>query len=358
MVANGKRGVRGVLARVALAAFAASIAVAAAEALLQLTGRAPDPGLFTVTAREYARVPGIFAPGQVVTEAAGTRFEHTTRINALGYRGSEIPTSPGAEELRVLHVGDSFTWGHNVADDSTTPAALQRQLAALCGLALVINAGLPGSTIAGQDEMVRRGLVLGPDLVLLTYHENDIDELIHSRVWEQLAENRRVKSRFPVSLVYPVVRSTAIWNLLQRVRRSRVPYVPQSADLAPAAADTGIALSSAVISARTEYRERLIAVRDTLAARGVPFAYALFPHPNSVRVGRGARDYAWARENAQDLGLLTLDLLDTLQQSGEPLDELFLLPEDYHPSPRGHAVAAAYLAPRLLSKLPAGACVE
>jgi hypothetical protein len=348
--------IRGLLSRLLLAFAASLFAVVVAEVILHLSGMAPDPGLFTVTERQFARVPGIFAPNQSVTEAEGSRFEHPVRINALGYRGAELSPERPPDELRVLLVGDSFVWGHNVQDDSTTPAALERELARACGPSRVINAGLSGSTIAGQDEMLRRGLVLAPSIVLLSYHENDIDELIHSRIWEQLAENRRLKSRFPVSVFYPMLRSTATWNLLQQIRRARAPYAPQSAGEAPASRDSTALPSAAVVAAREEYRVRLSAIKDSLAARGIPLAYTLFPHPTSVRSGAGARDYAWAAENARAMGITTLDLLDTLRSSGRSVEELYLLPEDYHPSPAGHSVAAAFLAPRLLSLLPQWQC--
>jgi len=337
--------------RYLLPVLAVLVAAVLSEFVLRILRIAPDSGLFTVTEAQFARIPGIFSPGQVVVEAPGTRFEHVTTIDSLGFRGAAVSRSKPVEELRVLHVGDSFTWGHNVPDDSTTPAALERQLAAACGPTRVINAGLSGSTIAGQDEMILRGTVLAPDLILLTYHENDIDEMIHSRIWDQLAENRRLKSRFPVSVAYPLLRRTAIWNLMQQIRRSRTVYVPQSAEANLGPDDTTGGPSTEVRAARDEYRERLTAIRDSLATLRIPFVYSLFPHPTSVRTGSGARDYAWAAENARSLSIPTFDLLDTLRTSGRGVEELYLLPEDYHPSPAGHALAATYLAPRLAAQL-------
>ena len=178
----------------ALALMACALAIVAVEAFIHLVGLAPPVGLFTVSAQEYARVPGIFSPNQRVTEGTGTRFVHATRIDSLGYRGPDFPRIKDDGEFRILYVGDSFTYGHNVADDETLPARLETQLSTVCAEARVINAGLSGSTIVGQDEMALRGLTVAPDLVVLMYHENDIDELIGSRIWSDLAENRRIKS--------------------------------------------------------------------------------------------------------------------------------------------------------------------
>jgi lysophospholipase L1-like esterase len=328
---------------------------------VRLLGAAPSPGLFTMTTREYERLPGIFSPGQRVVEAAGTRFEHETRIDSLGYRGSDFPRAKPAGERRVLYAGDSFTYGHNVGDAETLPAQLERMLSEACGPARVINAGVSGTAIAGQDEMIRRGLPLDPDLVVLMYHENDIDELAFSRIWDQLAENRRIKSRFPVSVVYHLLRNSALWNLAQDVRRRLRDHPPQSAEWradegreeGPAVADAD---APAIVAARAEYAERLRALRDTLGARGIPFVFVLYPHPGSVRDGHGARDYDWIRATAEGLGVPVVDLLPPLRGSGVALETLYLLPDDYHPAPAGFAVAARTVLDSIRVRVPTIAC--
>ena len=245
---------------VLLALLACGLTLLAAEALIHLVGLAPPTGLFTVTEQEYARVPGIFSPNQSVTEGTGTRFVHATRIDSLGYRGANFPRRKADREFRVLYVGDSFTYGHNVADHETLPVQLERQLSTVCNKAHVVNAGLSGSTIDGQDEMVLRGLTIAPDLVVVMYHENDIDELMGARIWSGLAENRRIKSRFPASLVYRLLRRSAIWNLALDARRSLLSqpvksWARPSPQQAPA---------EAVEAAQREYSDRLSAVADTL----------------------------------------------------------------------------------------------
>src|SRR5439155_175083 len=82
----------------------------------------------------------------------------------------------------------------------------------LLGLAPV-NAGLGGATITDEVELVQRALPLTPDLVVVVFSENDVTDLGQTPMWTLLAANRRAKSRFPLSLVYPVLRHTALWNL-------------------------------------------------------------------------------------------------------------------------------------------------
>ncbi len=343
---------RRVAVNLTLALLISVLTLAVAEALLHVLGKAPPLSLFTVSAQEFAKVPGIFSPNQSVTEGSGSRFQHATRINSLGYRGPDFPRRKADGEFRILHVGDSFTYGHNVADHETLPAQLDARLSRVCGAARVINAGLSGSTIVGQDEMALRGLAVAPDVVVLMYHENDIDELMGPRIWSGLAENRRIKSQFPVSVFYRLLRRSAIWNLAQDVRRS-VTANPVQSWARPSEQPVPPA---AVEAARREYSDHLSALSDTLRKLRIPLVFALFPHPESARAGRGGRDYDVIRASAERIGLPTVDYLEALGRSGTRVEETFLLPEDYHPSAKGYEIAANALADVLLPLAPPAKC--
>lgn len=87
--------------------------------------------------------------------------------NAQGFRAAvdlERSSSPGVR--RVLVLGDSFTFGEDVADDEAWPAVLDRRLPN----ADVLNLGVHGY---GHDQMLlrlrREGLNLRPDVVLLGF---------------------------------------------------------------------------------------------------------------------------------------------------------------------------------------------
>ena len=346
------RNWRRLAGNVSLALLACGMTLLAAEALIRLVGLAPPTGLFTVTDQEYARVPGIFSPNQSVTEGTGTRFAHATRIDSLGYRGADFPRRKADREFRILYAGDSFTYGHNVADHETLPAQLEQQLSTVCTKAQVINAGLSGSTIDGQDEMVLRGLTVAPDLVVLMYHENDIDELMGARIWSGLAENRRIKSRLPASLVYRFLRRSAIWNLALDARRAFL-FQPVKSWARPSDQEAPV---DAVEAAQREYIDRLSALADTLRELGTPLVFALFPHPESARAGQGGRDYERIRASAVQIGLPTVDFLATLHGAGVRVEDTFLLPEDYHPSARGYRIAATALSEAVLPFAPRASC--
>lgn len=228
-------------------------------------------------------------------------------------------------------------------DDETTPAHLQDQLEGRCGSAVVANAGVSGTSILAHEAIIRRGLAIDPDVVVLMHHENDIDELIYSRTWEQLSTNRRAKSRFPVSVVYPVVRTSGLWNLAQDVRR-RFHFRKDAARTMDVARDVQEdSESEPVQRARAEYRTRLEAIETMLDDAGIPFVFVAFPHPRSVAADAGGRDYAWVIGIARELDVPVLDLLPLLRNGPLTLEEAYLVPDDYHPSEAGHAFAATVI---------------
>ena len=78
-------------------------------------------------------------------------------INSQGARGTrEYPPSPAADRLRLVTVGDSFTFGDEIADDRTFQAQLEQRNPAL----EVLNLGVSGY---GTDQALLRYGRLGAD---------------------------------------------------------------------------------------------------------------------------------------------------------------------------------------------------
>ncbi len=162
-----------------------------------------------------------------------------------------------------------------------------------------------------------------------------------------------------MAALYPVLRHTALWNFALAVRarwRARGPAAPlTSLNMLTAAGRA----DSLVRELRETYRRALLAVRDTLAQRGVPLALVAYPSHLAV-TNQGMRDQlAWFTGTATDAHLFEVNLLQPLAATGLPAQALYLLPYDGHPSPRGYEIAAAYLADRLVSAGPlAAACAR
>ncbi len=126
-----------------------------------------DTGLYQPDAeRLYSHVPGVHRGGRV-------------RINEDGFRDSISPSTPKRnDEIRVLLVGGSTTFGIGLPDDEIWAARLKRLLTeAMKPMSVeVINAGVGGYTTAESLKALEtRGLAYLPDIVVIGHVYNDVN---------------------------------------------------------------------------------------------------------------------------------------------------------------------------------------
>lgn len=99
-------------------------------------------------------------------------------VDGLGFRPDHKPNDrKGEGTYIILMIGDSFTYGGEVAHLSSYPAILERKLLDSWRNVNVINAGVPGY---GPDQQLMYLLELlpeiKPDLVIWNLYENDITD--------------------------------------------------------------------------------------------------------------------------------------------------------------------------------------
>ena len=339
----------------------ATVAVVAAEVLLRVTGLAPAQGtLFTVSDRQFERIPGIFEPVESRVVRGIGDLSYQASINSLGYRGPDFASTPSDGELRVLFTGDSFVFGDHVDDPETLPSQTELLLSERCAHAVrIVNAGLGDSTLRDQIELVRRARQIRPSIVFQLFSEDDIRDLMGPSTWEQLAENRAAKSAFPLSVFYPIARHMALWNLALRVRsvarsqevdRELAADGGEGPDAGPAALEPSG--TPAVDQSRERYADLLRELRDGLGEDGVGLVFIVYPSHHTVYGTVDSDQYAWAVALGQELGLPTVSLLEPLEADGRPSDDLYLMPLNGNPSPAGYRVAAEHLVERLLLHTP------
>jgi hypothetical protein len=212
--------------------------------------------------------------------------------------------------------------------------------------------------------MVQRGLPLKPYLVLLTFSENDVSDLMDP-MWLSLAENRRRKSQFPLRYLYPVLRQTAIWNFALKVRATLAAAERQH-ELEGGSDEARDTVTIETMDRkkrerkrglRGEYARRLSDLSRSLSAARIPFLFVLYPSHHSILDPERRELLHWAEQTGRSLGIDTISLFEVLEAAGKPMDALYLLPEDGHPSPLGYEVAAADLLRRVdWATYSGGAC--
>jgi len=321
--------------------------VAAVEGILRISGKVPTEQIRGTSASEQARIPGPFAPGQRVLDRNKPAIAYTATINSLGFRVPEValPRAPGA--FRILCLGDSYTFGAGVQDDQTWPWRLQEQVGReVRGTSIeVINGGVAGFTILDERLLLEEKISsIEPTGVILEFTGNDISDLSKPvPIRKQMQEHARVKSQPIVGPLLVALQDTAIFNglqmLLARYEAQRgghgaVPTIAPEAALVDPAGEPLWAL----------YEEHLIAIRDLLASKRIPFLFVAFPSSAQIPAGAPAGGEARLATMAGRLGVPFLDLLPALREAGARGDTLYLLPADGHPAPDAYAAAGEEIA--------------
>lgn len=332
-----------------------SICLFLTEVILRVFNLAPVEVLSSASQAQFETIPGVYAPNQDFVSYANPNLPHQITINSHGYRGEEFPLARPENELRVFMTGDSFMYGDLVDDDQTLPHQFEALLREQCPTARAINAGLAGSTIISQSQLIARAEVLDPDIVIVSFHENDIIDM-QWPLWEILATNRELKSSFPYSFIVPILNRIALYNLVKNGmdRISANFQVVRPAVLS----DEELEFERELLGqTKAEYARRLGELKEYLDRNGIPFVYVVFPAHDHLEVPEqldsdsdksvewgDVRIVLWAERTARQHGVATLNLQSALLH-GLPYPEAgYLWPHDGHPAPNAYALAAQELA--------------
>ncbi len=315
----------------------------AAEGLLRVSHLVSTDALRSPTLETLDRIPGLFTPGQDYVDRVHPELPYHVHINSLGFRGREFAARKSPGSVRILCVGDSYTFGPYVDDDATLPARLGTQLeSAAPGRGLeVINGGVSGFSILDEKTFLEtKALSLQPDLVVLVFTNNDITDLARPRpMIEVMRDHARLKSRFLIGPVIRFLQHTAIFNGMQRtaawleVRRRkeavRQEVVPQEA-------------------LWDRYGELLGQTRDLLDRRGVGLLLVAWPSWEQAEGDGPAEPLDRLGAMAARLGIPFLDLTPAMQALDAAGARPSLMPLDGHPSAAAYESGARVIASRLM----------
>ncbi|MFO0687928.1 MAG: SGNH/GDSL hydrolase family protein [Myxococcota bacterium] len=249
-------------------------------------------------------------------------------LNALGYRDRERDPAKPAGLLRILVLGDSFTFAMGVdRREDRVSDLLEQELPARLGQTVeVLNAGRPYTHTLQQTEALDALLPYEPDLVVLLYVYNDIDYLRSSdRPSTALGDGGSILGRLhPMRLAY--LNSFLVQQIYLRVRHVYWSLAP--ADASPVSAYEEPALVERHVA-------DLLRLAEVAGSRGadvvvVPFNPAFAQSEGDHR----ARLEFLARARAAGLVVWPLEHVF----DGVPYDELIVNAMDHHPNARANRI--------------------
>jgi hypothetical protein len=137
-------------------------------------------------------------------------------INSKGFRSTtEYSYHKPNGALRVMCLGDSNTQGFECHQDSTYASVIQRFLGKRGVKAEVINAGVSGfSTVEALVFLENEGIKYFPDVVVLGYFANDVDDNIKADLF-RLDKGALVENKYEHA---PGTRETSLINQIPPLR--------------------------------------------------------------------------------------------------------------------------------------------
>lgn len=148
---------------------------------------------------------GLIFPTNTTRHFQTPEFSFTVKTNSLGFRDREF-TDQHRPRIRILALGDSFTYGWGVEIEQSWPKVLEQSLRS-AGLDVeVANLGKPAGSPRNYADIAERAVpVLKPDLLIVAVLQGD--DLAQMELPPELPTNQDQKA--DASVKYPRVRSLA-----------------------------------------------------------------------------------------------------------------------------------------------------
>lgn len=249
----------------------------------------------------------------------------TYRINALGFRGPETSWEKPRGHLRVVGLGDSFTFGAGVRAHDTFLAVLEERLRGDAGPhpIEVLNLGVGGVDTGYEVGLLQHlGLRLSPDLVVLCFFLNDTGGGGTTDLFNEAESTNALwrRSRLLDRLVFSLQRPQRVRQLVENYRESFLPDAPGWA-----AAQSALGRAAALSE-----------------SHDFDLVVMIFPVLWKLSADYPFREiHETVRNTTEALGIPVFDLLPAF--AGHDGPELWVTPTDQHPNEIAHRIAGEAL---------------
>ena len=266
--------------------------------------------------------------------ATGQANGQIVRVDSGGFHVYAGNAGVPASAPVWLWLGDSVTFGVGIPPDSS----LAGRIALAQDTARVLNPSVLGWGTADYRRRLDAALADGlrPDWVTLVWCLNDADPTRPSQPGEvsraEVARRDAISWLNRHSRLYRLTKSVALDRPARYFAHDRRLYEPLL-DPRHDRPESGIDRALADVWA----------IRDTLAARAIPFEIVVVPYEPQLRPGDPSPQLALVPRFRQR-GIPTLDLLGAFRQYGGAPADLYLWSDGIHLSARGHALAARAIA--------------
>jgi len=316
------------------------------------------------------------------TELGRHDFRITVKTNALGLR--DIDRGPKGSALRILAVGDSFTFGWGVEREKTFQVEMERtQDSDPAGRGErpieVINAGVPGYTLYQYLlQLETKGWRLDPDVVLVgLFVQNDLSENSVTQAWLERKRKGLLKKGEKTGLEEWLEKHAQgyVWLRVKykssyRMQRTWYRLTRRFTNKEEEVKYRNLLVLRKPVSPEmeTEWKlseEILLKLRDSVRARGRRLLVVLFPSElqavraewerevRAEKMSPDTFDLDAANRRLADFcgreGIPVLDLLPGFRKATDS-GEVLYLPSDHHWNPRGHALASRLILAELRAR--------
>jgi len=328
------------------------------------------PGKTSVCPRTVIMAPypkygiNFYAPNQDFIDTLISYLKYHVTINSFGFRGRNFTKEKPRNTVRIMLLGDSFTYGVGVDNEQTLAWQMEEMLKKKNPEKEyeVINAGRTGAYLESEISLFKQyAEQFHPDILILAYCYNDIADIVYfdlyqSKLYELSWNEGEVDNNRFINWVSQKARGSSFYNFLlekkaERIAqrefkfsRNRAGILQIAKKIEPIKKGEDKYIETAV----KMYEEQLVEFRDYLAKKDIKFMLIIFPvrlKDEEIKRPFHRELYNFAVKN----GISALDLRESWLADKSDIYLLFLK-LDEHPNGEAFRITAEELIKKLESE--------